>query len=419
MTPSAALRDTAAADPVVRPIVVEHAYRGLRAQLVMRGALLLFVVATLVAVPPRHRVIACGLVAAGYAASVVLATWWVRRGGTWPPRIGWLAAFVDIGVLSALILLAGIRVDDSWTAFVLTNGFFVIPVLAATELRPRICAAVIVPTVIAYLLTNVAAKQGNGEPWPSLLLRTAMVLAVGLGCLLLSAVQRSRVTTISQLAQTRTTLLGELLTVADRERRTVAEDLHDGALQLVLAARLDLDDARETADPDALARIDRALLDSSRLLRSTVSQLHPSVLEQAGLLQALRELADTARARGGFQIIERTDTWPRELRTDVDALLFAVAREFLTNVVKHSNASVVHIELDRDSHRARLTVIDNGRGLTENTLNQRLALGHIGIASHRIRIDAAGGQLTVTSPDSGGTRARVELPYTPLSGADS
>ena len=122
-----------------------------------------------------------------------------------------------------------------------------------------------------------------------------------------------------------------MTTVESRERQRLSERLHDGALQYVLAARHDLEDARELSDPEAFDRLDRALTESSTLLRSTVAELHPAVLAQAGLAQALRDLAINAASTGGFSAALDTDGWSDELRTSADGLLYASARELLAN----------------------------------------------------------------------------------------
>ena len=116
--------------------------------------------------------------------------------------------------------------------------------------------------------------------------------------------------TIGRLAQARSALLAELTGLEERERRALSEHLHDGALQYVLAARFDLDDARETGDPAAFDRLEQALAESSRLLRSTVAELHPAVLARAGLPSALRDLAAAAAARGGLAVDVDAEGWP-------------------------------------------------------------------------------------------------------------
>ena len=221
----------------------------------------------------------------------------------------------------------------------LLGGFFLLPVLAATQLRWGVCASVVVPTVAFYGIEAIATQQANSEPWASIILRILVIAGVGAAAIGLTRIQRARVLAIEGLVADRTHLLTELMTVTDSERRTLAENLHDGALQYILAARMDLEDARELADPTAFDRLDQALTQSSRLLRSTVSELHPAVLEQSGLAAAVSQLASTAAERAGLELTLDTDGWPATARTPVDPLLFGTARELLANVVRHAAAT--------------------------------------------------------------------------------
>ena len=124
----------------------------------------------------------------------------------------WLALFVDLAALVGLAVAASSSVNQSWTSDVLVNGFFMIPILAATQLRPWVSAAVLVPTVAAYLASSIAAKQANGEPWSSIILRTGILAGICVGSILLSRVQRSRVLTIGRLVADRGELITELTT---------------------------------------------------------------------------------------------------------------------------------------------------------------------------------------------------------------
>ena len=120
---------------------------------------------------------------------------------------------------------------------------------------------------------------------------------VVVGCYLFWAL----VQTIAGLLGDRSALLSAMVTIEQREQRNLAEALHDGALQYVLGARQELDDLA-AGDPDAAHRIDVALTESARLLRTSMSQLHPAVIEATGLLPALRDLVEATRARGRFAI---------------------------------------------------------------------------------------------------------------------
>ncbi len=391
-------------------VIIEHAYRGVRVHLLLRGVLVALFVLVVTAVPPRHDRGWCVLITVIYAAWALVVMWLASQGGDWFIRFIWLALFVDLLMLSAITVVAGQSAVESWTADVLVNGFFLLPVIAATQIRPWVCAAVGVPTVLVYLTVSIITRSANAEPWGSVLVRTVVVAGVALGCVLISRLSRSRVLTIGGLVSDRSELLGALMTIEGREQRNLAEALHDGALQYVLAARQDLEDLQGRDDPQAFERIDFALRESSQLLRSAVSELNPAVLEHSGLLVAVRDLAAAAGARGGFEAVVDAPGWDDSMRTSADPLLFASARELLTNVVKHAGAKHVRVQLDLEGDRAMLQVADDGRGIAAGELAQRLGEGHIGVETRRVRLEAAGGSLTFRAAQPTGTVAEVQLP---------
>jgi two-component system NarL family sensor kinase len=396
--------------PEVRPIVVEHALRGISLQVWLRGALVVFVLFTLALVPPSSGLVACWVIAVLYALVAIGVAIWTRRGGVGPVRYAWLALYTDVAALSALSMLTGVAAPDSWTADTLQRGFFIIPLLAATQLRPWVCLSVVAPTTACYLAVCIVTQGANDEPSRALLLRSFVIACMSVAAVWLSAIQRSRVLTIGQLADDRSALLAELMGIEERERRSLAENLHDGALQYVLGARLDLEDLREGDSSDALNRLDEALSESSRLLRSTVTELHPAVLEQSGLPRALESLVAALAPRAGLAASLDVDEWPVEARTPLDMLLFTCARELVTNVVKHARAERLDVRLALRGDRAELVVEDDGVGMADGIVASRLAQGHIGLESHRIRLEAADGHLVLTPRPAGGTIATVDLP---------
>jgi two-component system NarL family sensor kinase len=393
--------------------MVEQARRGLRLQALLRGFLAAFVLLSVALVPPARNATACYVVAGAYGVWVASISGWSWRGGARALRTVWLALLVDLAVLGTLTVLAGASARESWTADVLLNGFVLVPVLAATQLAPRIGAAILAPTVLVYLVVSIVTRDANAEPWSSVVLRTAVLLGLSLGCVALSWIQRARVVTIGHLLDDRTDLVGQLMSTEDRERRMLAERLHDGALQYLLGARHDLEDAREQADPESFARLELALTESSRLLRSTVAELHPAVLEHAGLAHALRQLADSTAAAGRLDVTVEVDGWSDDLRSSADGLLYAAARELVGNVVKHAHATSATITLSHERGRAGLVVADDGRGIDAEAAGHSLGEGHIGLASYRARVEAAGGTLSLTAAPGAGTIARVDVPCTP------
>jgi two-component system NarL family sensor kinase len=291
----------------------------------------------------------------------------------------------------------------------LINGFFLVPVIAAAQLNPWISAIVAVPAVLVYLVASLLIRNVDADPISEIVLRTGLLAVVAIGCVLLSRVQRSRVSTIARLLDERNDLLAEMVTIEQREQRDLAETLHDGALQYVLAARQELE-ALDEGDPEAVERIDLALAETSRLLRSTMTQLHPAVVDTAGLLPALRDLVETVNARGQLSAELQIRNWDDNLRTPMDELLLTTARELVTNVVKHAQARTVSIELAREAGTAALRVSDDGVGMAGVDLDARLGAGHLGVASRRIRLEAAGGRITFSPADPHGTIVDVDMP---------
>ncbi len=392
-----------------RALLAEHSRRGAGIRRLLRLILVGFFVAVLITEPPVEHRIVCWVIVGCYLVWTLAVGALTRGGYERAERLSWLALFVDVATLAALTLITDSSASVSWTPYLLINGFFLIPVMAAAQLNPVVCVVVIAPAVLVYLVSGLLIRHASEEPISYVLLRTAMLASVGLGAILLSRLQRSRVETIAGLLSDRNALLEEMVTLQQREQRDLAENLHDGALQYVLGARQELDDAVD-GDPEAAERIDQALGEATRLLRSTMSQLHPAVLDTAGLLPALRDTIETFRARGRFRIELDSADWDDGLRTDADELLLTTTRELLTNVVKHAGARTVRIGLSRTADTARLVIADDGRGMAGVDLDARLGEGHLGLASRRIRIEAAGGSIDFGPADPHGTVVEVRLP---------
>jgi len=403
--------------PGIARIVLEHERRGVSLQIALRGVLALFVVGTTILLPPTSGATWCLVVAAGYLLAAVGLTIWLRGGTASAIHWGWLGLYVDLLALSAVCLIADRSAGTTWTAFVLLGGFFLLPVLAATQLDVRVCVSVVVPTVVFYAIEAVASRESDAEPWASVVLRVVVLAGVGIAAVGLTRIQRSRVTAIQGLVADRTALLAELMAVTESERRSMAEHLHDGALQYILAARMDLEDARELADPAAFDRVDEALTQSSQLLRSTVSELHPAVLAQSGLAAAVDQLAQAVAQRASLTLELDTDRWPPDTRTGNDLLLFGTARELLANVARHARATRLTVRLELNGELAELTIADDGVGVDPGSLADRLAEGHIGMNSHRVKVESAGGEFRLDSSPGGGTVVRVSVPAVVLATA--
>jgi two-component system NarL family sensor kinase len=226
-------------------VLIEHAFRGAHIQRILRLLLGLFFVAVLIFQPPDQHLALCWLVVICYALWSIAVGALIRAGGVRSLHYAWLALFVDVFTVAALTLIADSSAQRSWAPYLLINGFFLVPVIAAAQLNPWISAVVAVPAVLVYLGSSLLIRKIDADPISEIVLRTGLLAIVGIGCVLLSRVQRSRVSTIARLLDERTDLLAEMVTIEQREQRDLAETLHDGALQYVLAARQELEAVEE------------------------------------------------------------------------------------------------------------------------------------------------------------------------------
>ncbi len=218
--------------------------------------------------------------------------------------------------------------------------------------------------------------------------------------------QSTQLEEIAELSVSRQKLLADIMTASDEERRTISESLHDGPLQSVLMARQDITSVVKKNPDPALERALEGLRDVTTQMRGATFELHPAVLAGAGLSRALNQIAEVNSARSGIQIstdIEHPGADPS------DRILFGVARELISNVVRHSGATKATVTLRVADGVSRLDVVDDGVGMTEDQAAERLRRGHIGLSAHRARIEAAGGTLRlVDSPQ--GTHIAVRVP---------
>jgi two-component system NarL family sensor kinase len=200
-----------------------------------------------------------------------------------------------------------------------------------------------------------------------------------------------------------------VISAEERERQAVADALHDGAVQNLLAARHELDEVSGQVESPALVRADAALEETVRDLREALFELHPYVLEAAGLEAALAAAGERAARQGRFRL--HLDARPVG-RSPHERLLLSAVRELLVNVAKHAEATDVAISLrERDGHLV-LSIRDDGNGFDEALLPQRLAEGHLGLASQKARLERVGGDLVIESAVGRGTSAEIRVPRT-------
>lgn len=200
----------------------------------------------------------------------------------------------------------------------------------------------------------------------------------------------------------------------EEERRRLSRELHDETAQVFSAVKMELGVLRDSVSGADAARLDHtlALVDTGiRSIRNVVNDLRPSLLDDLGLLPALRSMAGEFGERSGIAVTLAAPERLPALSKDGEAALFRALQEALTNVARHSGASRVAIALSGDDGAVRLEVRDDGRGVPHDDVARFEREGHMGIAGMRERVQALGGTVRLdAAAEQSGTRLVVTVP---------
>jgi two-component system, NarL family, sensor kinase len=215
----------------------------------------------------------------------------------------------------------------------------------------------------------------------------------------------------------RVSLLERAVDSSERERRRIAGDLHDGAVQDMTGVALSLENAARrlaTTDPEAAAQLRSGAArtrGSVRSLRGLLHEIYPPSLQRAGLAAALGDMLAPLEARG-FETELRFEPG-RGLSVEEEALCFRVAQEATRNALKHSGAGRIEVAVVPAEHGGgaiELMIIDDGRGFDASEGVPERAGGHIGTDVLSDLAAESGAQLAFESSPGRGATVRLSLP---------
>jgi PAS domain S-box-containing protein len=207
-------------------------------------------------------------------------------------------------------------------------------------------------------------------------------------------------------------LSNRLMTMQDDERRRIARELHDGLGQEMVALKMLLDGIANAPTPSreyigqATSVIDRA----TQQIRTLSYLLHPPLLDEVGLLSALRWYLGGLTQRSGIET--KLEVSPKDfprLALELETAMFRIVQEALTNVFRHSGARQAWISLTQQEGTVTVKVRDNGKGVADGTVGSRSSSPGVGIRGMSERAKELGGQLLVTSAHPG-TIVEVTIP---------
>jgi signal transduction histidine kinase/ligand-binding sensor domain-containing protein len=238
-------------------------------------------------------------------------------------------------------------------------------------------------------------------------------LAVGMLVGVVWAAHRIRVGIVEKHEREISALNERLMKAQEQERIRIAGELHDGVMQEMLAATMMLGTAKRriAAESDAKATIEKVqekLIRVGTDIRQLSHDLHPPVLHDAGLPQALRTYCEQFTASSGTPVACDADDDARDLSRGAALALFRIVQEALGNAAKHAHARQITVRLTRSGEVVSLVVSDAGVGFDTSRLGTS---GGLGLIMMRERAGQLNGKFEFESAPGRGTTIKVTIPF--------
>lgn len=324
-------------------------------------------------------------------------------------RRAWLRAFMMIGALVG--------------AWATAWAFAAVPLAAWSPIAAGVCLFVTGAAVVAA--STYVAVRTVGFP---LLWLSAALGTVHHGERGMIQVEPAPMPHFTRMSQAMTEALDRvekesrhytalLLGSIEQERRRIGRELHDETTQTLAAALIGIDLAEkclaggETAARRRLQEVKALLQHCFDQIKLLVYDLRPSMLDDLGLVPALRWYVESHIRPSGLEVTTDFEGATCRLSDEVETALFRIAQEALSNVVRHANATRVTLRVETKPGFATMSISDNGAGflpdLIKDAARRRPGLG---LPSIRERVDVLGGRVTIDSIPGRGTRIHAVLP---------
>jgi signal transduction histidine kinase len=200
-------------------------------------------------------------------------------------------------------------------------------------------------------------------------------------------------------------LTGKLLRLQDEERRRLARELHDSTGQALVAMKINLDRLNAgTHESWAEPLITQTIAlneDLSRQLRTMSYLLHPPLLDEIGLISALKWYVDGFEQRSGITVSLQVPAEFDRLPGEMEITIFRIIQECLTNIHRHSQSSTAEIVISKTRDSVKVKIADAGTGIPSDRYRKGDVMKGVGMMGIQERLRQFSGSFDITSSDKG------------------
>jgi signal transduction histidine kinase len=199
--------------------------------------------------------------------------------------------------------------------------------------------------------------------------------------------------------------------VQEEEKKRISRELHDNFGQMLTSIKMNLEllQNKSIKPDDLICDINKQLEDARKEIREISYRLRPRVLDDFGLVPALKTLCDDVSSKSGIKGIFQSHNYSARLNSEIETNIYRIVQEALNNIVKHSHAAEFFIQLIQHEDKITISIDDDGSGFNpaDNNKNSRSGMGMISMSERALSVN---GKFNISSEPLKGTEILVEIP---------
>jgi PAS domain S-box-containing protein len=231
--------------------------------------------------------------------------------------------------------------------------------------------------------------------------------------------EKSIIYVLTDLSDTKSKLASQeysktVIKMQENDRKQISIILHEGVLQLLISAKLRLSayESKPTGNvKDELKNITEIIDKALGQLRNTSVYLHPIILDDLGMKNAISSLCRDYKERTGINIKLRKYKFPDVVQNEILINLYRITQEALDNIEKHSFAKNVILSFSHKEHALNVKIIDDGKGFDSSSIARKYNDNTFGLKNMKERVNFFNGQMDINSHPGRGTEIVIKIPY--------